>query len=87
MMEWVVTEGTGRAAAVPDVRVAGKTGTAEGAGDGPHAWFIGFAPIENPTIAIAVLIEGGGNTGESATGGTIAAPIASELIALWLLGS
>jgi len=87
MMEWVVTEGTGRAAAVPDVRVAGKTGTAEGAGDGPHAWFIGFAPIDNPTIAIAVLIEGGGNTGESATGGTIAAPIASELIALWLLGS
>lgn len=87
MMERVVTEGTGRAAAVPGVRVAGKTGTAEGAGDGPHAWFIGFAPIDNPTIAIAVLIESGGNTGESATGGTIAAPIASELIGLWLDGA
>jgi peptidoglycan glycosyltransferase len=84
MMERVVTEGTGRNAAVPGVRVAGKTGTAEGAGDGPHPWFIGFAPVESPTIAIAVLIESGGNIGESATGGTIAAPIASELIALWL---
>ena len=84
MMERVVTEGTGRAAAVPGVRVAGKTGTAQGSGDGPHPWFIGFAPIDSPTIAIAILIESGGNTGESATGGTIAAPMASELIALWL---
>ncbi len=48
MMERVVTEGTGRNAAVPGIRVAGKTGTAEGAGDGPHAWFIGFAPVDNP---------------------------------------
>jgi peptidoglycan glycosyltransferase len=87
LMERVVTEGTGRSAAVPSVRVAGKTGTAEGSGDGPHAWFIGFAPVENPEIAIAVLIEGGGDTGESATGGTIAAPIASELLELWLTGS
>ncbi|HLF60482.1 MAG TPA: penicillin-binding transpeptidase domain-containing protein [Acidimicrobiia bacterium] len=87
MMERVVTEGTGRLAAVPGVRVAGKTGTAEGAGDGPHAWFIGFAPVENPTIAIAVLIAGGGDIGESATGGAVAAPIAADLISLWLQGS
>lgn len=86
MMERVVTEGTGRQAAVPGVRVAGKTGTAEGAGDGPHAWFIGFAPIEEPTIAIAVLVAGGGDVGESATGGTVAAPIAADLIAQWLQG-
>jgi peptidoglycan glycosyltransferase len=87
MMERVVTEGTGRNAAVPGIRVAGKTGTAEGAGDGPHAWFIGFAPVENPTIAIAVLIAGGGDTGESATGGAVAAPIAADLISLWLQGT
>jgi peptidoglycan glycosyltransferase len=87
MMEQVVTNGTGRNATVPDIRVAGKTGTAEGAGDGPHAWFIGFAPVENPTIAIAVLIAGGGDFGESATGGAVAAPIAADLISLWLRGT
>jgi peptidoglycan glycosyltransferase len=87
MMERVVTEGTGRNATVPGIRVAGKTGTAEGAGDGPHAWFIGFAPVEDPTIAIAVLIAGGGDFGESATGGAVAAPIAGDLISLWLQGT
>ncbi|HEY6627480.1 MAG TPA: penicillin-binding transpeptidase domain-containing protein [Acidimicrobiia bacterium] len=87
MMERVVTEGTGRNAAVPGIRVAGKTGTAEGAGDGPHAWFIGFAPVDDPTIAIAVLIAGGGDIGESATGGGVAAPIAADLISLWLQGT
>ncbi len=87
LMERVVTEGTGSNAAVPGIRVAGKTGTAQGAGDGPHAWFIGFAPVENPTIAIAVLIAGGGDFGESATGGAVAAPIAGDLISLWLQGT
>ena len=84
MMERVVTEGTGRLAAVPGVRVAGKTGTSQGSDGLPNPWFIGFAPVENPTIAIAVLIEGGGSVGESASGGSVAAPIASELISLWL---
>lgn len=87
MMERVVTEGTGRRAAVPGVRVAGKTGTATGSADLPNPWFIGFAPVDNPTIAIAVLIEGGGDVGESATGGSVAAPIASELISVWLEAS
>lgn len=84
MMERVVTEGTGRLAAVPGARVAGKTGTSSGPGGLPNPWFIGFAPVDNPTIAIAVLIEGGGSVGESATGGGVAAPIASELIEVWL---
>ncbi len=84
MMERVVTEGTGRLAAVPGVRVAGKTGTSQGSDGLPTAWFIGFAPVDHPTIAIAVFIEGGGNLGESATGGSVAAPIASQLIGLWL---
>jgi peptidoglycan glycosyltransferase len=86
MMERVVTEGTGRRAAVPGVRVAGKTGTATGPDGRPHVWFIGFAPVEAPTIALAVLVEAGGAVGESASGGTVAAPIAGQLIERWLIG-
>lgn len=84
MMERVVTEGTGRQAAVPGVRVAGKTGTATGSGEFSNPWFIGFAPVDNPTIAIAVFIEGSEVSGESASGGSVAAPIASQLIETWL---
>lgn len=84
MMERVVTEGTGRRAAVPGVRVAGKTGTATGRPGFSNPWFIGFAPVENPTIALAVFIEGSPASGESATGGSTAAPIASTLISTWL---
>lgn len=84
MMERVVTEGTGRRAAVPGVRVAGKTGTATGSGDFSNPWFIGFAPVDNPTIALAVFVEGSSASGESATGGTVAAPIASKLIETWV---
>lgn len=84
MMERVVTEGTGRQAAVPGVRVAGKTGTATGTGGFSNPWFIGFAPLEDPTIALAVFIEGSEVSGESASGGSVAAPIASDLIEVWL---
>lgn len=84
LMERVVTSGTGRRAAVAGVRVAGKTGTASGPGGQPHAWFIGFAPVEDPTIAVAVLVEAGGNVGENATGGGVAAPIAARVIEEWL---
>lgn len=86
MMERVVTEGTGRQAAVPGVRVAGKTGTATGTDGFSNPWFIGFAPVDNPTIAIAVFIEGSEASGESASGGSLAAPIASDLIETWLSG-
>ncbi|MFP3881628.1 MAG: peptidoglycan D,D-transpeptidase FtsI family protein [Actinomycetota bacterium] len=84
MMERVVTEGTGRQAAVPGVRVAGKTGTATGQGGFSNPWFIGFAPVDNPTIALAVFIEGSPASGESASGGSLAAPIAAELFDVWL---
>lgn len=84
MMERVVTEGTGRRAAVPGVRVAGKTGTATGSGGFSNPWFIGFAPVDDPSIAIAVFIEGTAVSGESASGGSLAAPIASQLIEVWL---
>ncbi len=84
MMERVVTNGTGGRASVPGVRVAGKTGTAQGSGGPPDVWFIAFAPVENPSIALAVLIEDGGAAGEDATGGALAAPIAAQLISAWL---
>ncbi|PKM43572.1 MAG: hypothetical protein CVV03_08390 [Firmicutes bacterium HGW-Firmicutes-8] len=69
-----VASGTGREAAVPGIRVAGKTGSAENPHGQPHAWFIGFAPAEKPVVAVAVIIENGG------AGGREAAPIAREII-------
>lgn len=83
MMEQVVNspQGTGTRAAIPGVIVAGKTGTAQNApGQAPHAWFIAFAPAESPRIAIAVLVENGGNLGSDATGGLVSAPIAQQVI-------
>ncbi|MEW6555414.1 MAG: penicillin-binding transpeptidase domain-containing protein [Actinomycetota bacterium] len=74
MMVHVVEDGTGAGAAVPGVTVAGKTGTAEVAGRQPHAWFIGIAPAENPTLVVAVVVENAG------AGGDVAAPIAGEVI-------
>lgn len=60
LMERVVSSGTGRPARIDGVRVAGKTGTAEvGKDQTSHTLFIGFAPIEDPTIAVAVIIEHG----------------------------
>ena len=85
MMIDVVRAGTGTAAAVPGYTVAGKTGTAEAPGspDGnaPHAWFIGFAPAEAPRFAIAVIVERGGDVGDEATGGRVAAPVAGRVLA------
>ena len=84
LMERVVASGTGTRATVPNVRVAGKTGTAETGVGPPHVWFIGFAPVEQPTIALAVLVESGGEAGENATGGSVAAPIAQEILSYWV---
>jgi len=77
----VVKRGTGTAAAVPGFTVAGKTGTAEAPGGPPHAWFIGFAPAEAPRFAIAVIVERGGDLGDEATGGRVAAPVAGKVLA------
>ncbi|GAB3353280.1 peptidoglycan D,D-transpeptidase FtsI family protein [Modestobacter lapidis] len=76
MMTSVVAEGSGRRAGISGVQVAGKTGTAqvsEGVDD--HNWFIGFAPAEDPTIAVAVFVANGGGTG-----GDTSAPIARQVI-------
>jgi peptidoglycan glycosyltransferase len=55
-------------AKIPGVSVAGKTGTAEsGPGQTPHSWFIGFAPVDNPQIAVAVIVEHAGSGSDFAT--------------------
>jgi penicillin-binding protein A len=76
MMEGVVTGGTGTAAQIPGVRVAGKTGTAETGHSGRNTtWFISFAPVDNPRFAVAVVLQN-----QSGTGGSTAAPIAKEIL-------
>jgi penicillin-binding protein 2 len=81
-MRRVVQEpgGTGGMARVKGVEVAGKTGTAQNPPNPDHAWFLGFAPFDNPRIAIAVLIENAG------FGGTAAAPVAGMCIERYLYG-
>ncbi|NPV29790.1 MAG: hypothetical protein HPY58_09095 [Firmicutes bacterium] len=73
-----VARGTGRAASLPGIQVAGKTGSAENPAGSPHAWFVAFAPADRPRVAVSVLIENGGQ------GGRVAAPIARELMKLAL---
>jgi peptidoglycan glycosyltransferase len=81
MMVGVVEAGTGTAAQIPGVTVAGKTGTAQhGEGENPHAWFVCFAPAEAPRIAVAVIVLDGGSLGSEATGGQVAAPIARAVL-------
>jgi peptidoglycan glycosyltransferase len=81
MMVAVVAEGTGTNAQIPGVAVAGKTGTAQSAeGAAPHAWFICFAPADDPKLAVAVVVENGGSFGAEATGGVVAAPIAKAVL-------
>jgi peptidoglycan glycosyltransferase len=80
MMADVVNEGTGTAAALSGIQVAGKTGTAEvESGTANQAWFIAFAPVDDPQMAIAVTVER--TTGQ---GGTVAAPIAKRVLEVLL---
>jgi penicillin-binding protein 2 len=82
-----VDRGTGWRARLPGVEVCGKTGSAQVVGRGrlvrdeddpsllPHAWFVAFAPAARPRVAIAVVVEHGGN------GGEVAAPVARRILA------
>ncbi len=77
MMELVVEGGTGTSAAIPGIHVAGKTGTAEtGTPNVYTAWFISFAPAENPQVAVAVVLEHQLN----GFGGAVSAPIAKQVM-------
>lgn len=75
MMAQVVREGTGTAAALSGIDVAGKTGTAERGTGINQAWFIGFAPADDPRVALAVTVER-----TSGTGGEVAGPIAKAVM-------
>ena len=84
LMQQAVSSGTGTSAQVAGVSVAGKTGTAQTGSDdgGPITWFIGFAgtDINNPTIAVAVVLDGGEQIPTTGTGGSVAGPIAASVI-------
>lgn len=79
-MEKVVSAGTARSAFVADVPIAGKTGTVQNRQGEDHSTFVGFAPVDNPKIAVAVYVENAGG------GGRYAAPIASLLIEKYIKG-
>ncbi|MDP7033513.1 MAG: penicillin-binding transpeptidase domain-containing protein [Planctomycetota bacterium] len=71
----VVESGTARRSGLSSVRAAGKTGSAElGGGQETHAWFAGYAPVDNPKVAFAVLLENSGH------GGDVAAPVAAKIL-------
>ena len=76
MMEAVVAGGTGTAAQLPGISVAGKTGTAEtGVAGRNTTWFISFAPADRPRVAVAVVLEN-----QSGTGGGVSAPVARAIM-------
>jgi len=74
LMRAVVQRGTGTAAALRGVAVAGKTGTATNPSGRAHAWFVAFAPAQAPRVAVAIIVENGGY------GGSVAAPIARDVL-------
>ncbi|MEM7672103.1 MAG: penicillin-binding transpeptidase domain-containing protein [Verrucomicrobiota bacterium] len=80
-MEMCIESGTGKLVKIPGIRIGGKTGTAEVTIDGQEstlAWFVGFAPIDDPEIAVCVMIEGT-EPGDNFHGGSTAGPIAHDI--------
>ncbi|CUH93181.1 peptidoglycan D,D-transpeptidase FtsI family protein [Herbinix luporum] len=77
LMRAVVTEGTAESLESLNVKAAGKTGTAQQEGKESHAWFIGFAPVGEPKIAISVLVENAGSGSKNAV------PIAEKVFAAY----
>lgn len=75
-----VSNGAASGARIEGVDVAGKTGTAENDNDPYTLWFTGFAPADDPQVAVAVVVEDGGNQGQSGSGDTLASPIAKKVM-------
>jgi peptidoglycan glycosyltransferase len=81
MMVEVVDNGTAGTAKIPGVKVAGKTGTAQSSPSRPpYAWFVSFAPADDPQVAVAVLVEDAGVDRNSISGSGLAAPIAKRVM-------
>ncbi|MGZ4436689.1 MAG: peptidoglycan D,D-transpeptidase FtsI family protein [Nocardioidaceae bacterium] len=81
MMIQVVDSGTGTTAQIPGIKVAGKTGTAQrGTNQAPYAWFVSFAPADNPKVAVAVFIDDPSVPRSEISGSGLAAPIAKAIM-------
>jgi peptidoglycan glycosyltransferase len=81
MMVATVEGGTATNAAIPGVKVAGKTGTAQSTPSRPpYAWFVSFAPADDPQVAVAVLVEASSTAREDIAGGVLGAPIAKRVM-------
>lgn len=81
MMELVVEQGSAKPGRIDGVRVAAKTGTAQDGTRAPHVWYTGFAPADDPQVAVVVFVKNGGTAGDdAATGGKVAAPMARQVI-------
>jgi len=81
MMVANVSDGAASGARIDGVDVGGKTGTAENGSGQPYTlWFTGFAPAQDPRVAVAVVVEDGGGEGQSGSGDAIAAPIAKKVM-------
>ena len=81
MMVEVVDQGTGTTAQIPGIKVAGKTGTAQSTPTrAPYAWFVSFAPADDPQVAVAVLVQDAGVERDAISGSGLAAPIAKRVM-------
>jgi peptidoglycan glycosyltransferase len=81
MMVEVVNGGTGTTAQIPGIDVAGKTGTAQRSpSEAPYAWFVSFAPADDPKVAVAVIVEDAGVDRDAISGSGLAAPIAKAVM-------
>jgi peptidoglycan glycosyltransferase len=80
MMETTVTQGTATSVQIPGIRVGGKTGTAQSGTDAKaHAWFVAVAPVQDPQVSVAVVLQNGGGAAE-VSGNALAGPIARSVI-------
>jgi peptidoglycan glycosyltransferase len=82
LMVSTVDDGTASPAAIPGISVAGKTGTAQTGKENisPYAWFISFAPADNPEVAVAVMIQNADIPRDEVAGGLLGGPIAKAVM-------